>query len=279
MRLTVSHDTTYRFDPPMRGVVQSLRLTPSVCENQQVVSWAVTAEGAERGAGFRDGAGDWVETITHIGPVDMLTVSVSGEVETIDTGGVLKGHRERMPPPAYLETTRATAPDRALETLARDAVAGIDAGDVLARAHALCDAIEAAIRYTPGETEHGTTAAEALTLGHGVCQDHAHAMIACASVLDIPARYVTGYLFASEEAGGHEASHAWAELFVADLGWVGFDASNGVCPDARYIRIGSGADAQEAAPIRGVAQGAGTEALEARVQVDRVAQSQSQSQA
>ncbi len=109
-------------------------------------------------------------------------------------------------------------------------------------------------------------------MAHGVCQDHSHALIAAALSLGIPARYVTGYLFASDEEGGHEASHAWAEVFVTGLGWVGFDASNGVCPDDRYIRLGSGGDALEASPIRGVSRGAGSERLDVEVTVNQVQQ-------
>ena len=276
MRLRVRHETAYHFDPPMRGVVQSHRLTPSLFEGQQVIDWAVNVEGAARGSGFRDGAGDWIETVSLLGPVDSMTVLVSGEVETFDLAGVLRGHREAIPPMAYLRPTRATRADRALAELAADTVASLDAVGTLAKAHALAAAVAEAIAYTPGETEHGTTAAEALALGHGVCQDHAHALIACALSLDIPARYVTGYLFASEEAGLHEASHVWAELHVQGLGWVGFDPSNRRCADERYIRIGSGADAVEAAPIRGVAQGAGQERLDVKVTVDQATQSQSQ---
>ena len=266
MRLKVDHTSTYRFDPPMRGVVQSLRLKPSQCENQAVVNWNISVEGATVGAGFRDGAGDWVDTAMLLGPVDAVTVHVTGEVETVDKGGVLTGHRERINPEAYLRPTRATQPDRALIELAASASDGAP----LDRAHALCRAVQSAIAYTPGQTEHGTTAAEALALGHGVCQDHAHALIAVALISEMPARYVTGYLFASEEDGAHEASHAWAELHVPDLGWVGFDASNGACPDDRYIRIGSGGDATEASPIRGVARGGGEEDLSIKVAVDRV---------
>lgn len=278
MRLKVSHRTVYNFDAPMRAVVQSHRLTPSQFEGQQVIDWAVDVEGAERGASFRDGAGDWIETVSMLGPVEQMIVEVTGEVETVDLAGVLRGHRETTPPMAYLRPTRATRPDRALADLAAEAVADIAEDAVLERAHALMNAVADAIAYTPGETEHGTTAAEALALGRGVCQDHAHALIAAALTLDIPARYVVGYLFASEEDGAHEASHAWAELHVPDLGWVGFDPSNRSCPDERYIRLGSGADATDAAPIRGIAQGAGDEHLEAKVSVDRVAQGQSQSQ-
>ncbi len=275
MRLRVDHESIYRFDPPMRGVVQSLRLTPTLCENQQVTDWAVSVEGATMGAGFRDGAGDWIETAMLLGPVEEVTVRVEGEIETFDRGGILKGNREKIRPEAYLRPTRVTKPDRALRELAEKAVKGIDAAAILDRAHALSHAVEKAIAYTPGQTAESTTAAEALALGHGVCQDHAHALIAAALCVGIPARYVTGYLFSTEEDGAQEASHAWAELAIPDLGWVGFDPSNGTCPDECYIRLGSGGDATEAAPIRGVANGAGEENLDVKVVVK---QSQSQHQ-
>jgi len=272
MRLSVHHETVYHFAPPVRAVMQSHRLTPSLCEGQQVIEWNVTVDGASRGAAFRDGAGDWIETISLLGPVERMAIVVDGVVETVDLSGVLRGHREAVPPMAYLRATRATRADKAVTELAADAVAGLSPGETLQKAHALSDAVADAIGYTPGETAHGTTAVEALALGHGVCQDHAHALIACALTLDIPARYVTGYLFASEDEGAHEASHAWAELHVSGLGWVGFDPSNRSCPDDRYIRLGSGADAADASPIRGVAQGAGEERLDVDVQVNQAAQ-------
>jgi transglutaminase-like putative cysteine protease len=71
----------------------------------------------------------------------------------------------------------------------------------------------------------------------------------------------------------HEASHAWAEVHVEGLGWVGFDAANRCCPDERYIRLGSGRDAGEAAPIRGIAGGLVDEEMDVEVVV---AQSQQQ---
>ena len=110
-----------------------------------------------------------------------------------------------------------------------------------------------------------TTAAEALALGKGVCQDMTHALIALAHAAAMPARYVTGYLLTDDEEG--EAAHAWAELHVDGLGWIGFDPANRCCPDDRYIRLGSGRDAREAAPIRGVSRGGAGEAMDVTVVV------------
>jgi transglutaminase-like putative cysteine protease len=227
-------------------------------------------------------------------------------VDTFDTSGVLRGQREAVPPMAYLRTTRATRPDLALAELA--ASVQEDAAP-LDRAHALAAAVADAIAYEPGRTGEATTAAEALAAGAGVCQDHAHALIAAALIAGLPARYVTGYLLADDglqqtqvqdqsgqeqsAKGGRqrqvrapadqpaeeretlrsgEASHAWAEIWVSRLGWVGFDAANRCCPDDRYIRLGSGFDAAQAAPIRGVAQGTGEETLDVSVAVQQVQQ-------
>ena len=256
MILNVRHVTRYIFDEPVRGIVQSQKLWPASCASQRVLSWAVTSEGCMRGAGFTDSAGDRVELASWRGPVSEIEIEVTGQVETIDLFGVLRDHREKVPPSAYLRATRSVAPDKGLRALSDEALGGMDSASDLDRAHALCRAVSAAIAYRPGETEAHTTAAEALAGGAGVCQDHAHALIAVAHVAGIPARYVTGYLQSDGAGASHEASHAWAELHVPTLGWVGFDPANACCPDERYIRLGSGGDAQEAAPIRGMVQGA-----------------------
>jgi transglutaminase-like putative cysteine protease len=295
MRLAVHHLTRYRFAGPMRGVAQSHRLMPASFDGQRVIDWEVAADGAVFGSYFADAAGDILRTMTVLGPVEDFTVEVSGTVDTADTSGVLRGHRETVPPMAYLRTTRATRPDVALGEL----VASVDTdGTPLDTAHAVAAAVADAIRYEPGRTGEATTAAEALAEGAGVCQDHAHALVAASIIAGLPARYVAGYLLSAEPAatmpqsqtaegqvqtmGGApddrealrsgEASHAWAEIWVSNLGWVGFDAANRCCPDDRYIRLGSGFDAAGAAPIRGVAQGVAEETLDVTVAVQQVQQ-------
>jgi transglutaminase-like putative cysteine protease len=269
MILSVEHVTTYRYDLPVRGVVQSHRLQPSVHDGQKVRSWEVTVTDGQRGGSFRDGAGDWVQAWTVVGPVSEITVTVRGTVETVDLAGVLRGHREGVPPEAYLRDTAATRADAALLTLAKAA----DAADgALDAAHRLSAAVTRAIAYRPGTTEPGTTAAEALARGEGVCQDHAQAMIAVARASGLPARYVAGYLLTAGDDATQEASHAWAEVFVPGLGWIGFDPANECCPDDRYIRLGSGLDARDAAPIRGSARGTGAERLGVVVAVQSVQQ-------
>jgi len=267
MILNVEHITTYRYDRPVRGVVQSHRLQPSLYDGQRVQSWDVTVTDGQRGGGFRDGAGDWVQAWSVLGPVSEIAVTVRGTVETFDTAGMLRGLRDTVPPEAYLRETVATRLDAGLTELS---LAAQGASGPLDAAHRLSAAVTAAITYRPGVTEAHTIAAEALAKGEGVCQDHAQAMIAIARANSLPARYVSGYLHT--EDADHEAAHAWAEVFVAGLGWIGFDPANECCPDDRYIRLGSGLDAQDAAPIRGTARGPGAESLKVAVAVQSVQQ-------
>lgn len=269
MLLSVDHVTLYRYDRPVRGVVQSHRLTPSAFDGQKLRDWSVVVTDGTPGGAFRDGAGDRVQGWSVTGPVSQIEVRVKGTVETFDLAGVLRGHREIVPPETYLCDTLPTQVDAALGKLSK-AAEGADGA--LAAAHLLSAAVSDAIAYRPGATHAHTTAAEALALGEGVCQDHAHAIVACARHIGLPARYVSGYLFSDADGNSHEAAHAWAEIHVAGLGWVGFDPANRCCPDDRYIRLGSGLDAQDAAPIRGIARGMAMESLDVMVAIQSVQQ-------
>ena len=125
-----------------------------------------------------------------------------------------------------------------------------------------------AVNYEVGRTEADTTAENALRAGHGVCQDHAHIFIGIARHLGIPARYVSGYLVLDGRVE-QEAGHGWAEAHVEGLGWVGFDISNAISPDDRYVRLASGRDYRDAAPITGISFGTGETTLAVDLAVEQ----------
>ncbi len=176
-------------------------------------------------------------------------------------------------PACSLRATALTGPSDAIRELA----AGIDEQDVLARCHALSAAVHAAVDYRPGVSDAATTAAAALALGAGVCQDQAHVFIAAARVAEIPARYVIGYLHDPDRDRPAEETHAWAEAFVPGLGWTGFDITNQLCPTDLYVRLCCGLDAADAAPVRGTILGGTEEQMEVEIAV-RAGASQSQQQ-
>ncbi|MFN3869487.1 MAG: transglutaminase domain-containing protein [Hyphomicrobiaceae bacterium] len=258
MLIRVHHRTRYVYDTETRYSVQTLRLTPQSFDGQRVLEWKIDAPGMEKAGSFRDCYGNMVHQITVTRPHTDVVVDVTGFVETFDRAGVVRGLVEVAPVSVYL---RRTPPTEASDAIRKLATVG-EGLDYVARLHALMHATRDAIDYVPGATNAHTSAAEALDDGKGVCQDHAHVMIAALRSLDRPARYVTGYLVGEAEAG-----HAWVEAFVDGLGWVGFDPANRVCPTDTYVRLAAGLDAATATPVRGARRGGGKEALEVAVDV------------
>jgi transglutaminase-like putative cysteine protease len=264
MRLQVSHQTLYAYDASVASAAQTLRLTPRSYDGLNVLHWKVWCDTKRDLPSFTDGFGNIAHTHTVNRLHERTTVFVEGEVETSTCHGVVRGTHEPLPPLFFLRRTRLTMPDPAIEALARGVASG---GSVLKQLHGLLNAVRDKVEYRPGTTDPATTAAAALAKGAGVCQDHTHIFIAAARLLDIPARYVGGYLWTGFQSLEYEASHAWAEAFVHDLGWVGFDPSNRICPTDAYIRTSVGLDYWSAAPVRGVRRGGAAESLAVSVKV------------
>jgi len=264
MRLTVRHRTTYRYERPVAYAIQTLRLTPQPYAGLTVLAWRVGRDGRRELPHFVDGFGNVVHCNTMSAPHREYSIVVEGEVEVVDTHGLVRGAPEPLPPVFFLRATELTAADGALAALAAQTA---PAAAPLDRLHALMLAIADRVDYRRGSTVVATTAAEALARGAGVCQDQAHVFIAAARCLEIPARYVSGYLWTGENEQEYEASHAWAEAFLPDLGWIGFDPSNRICPCGNHIRTGVGLDYWAAAPVRGVRRGDAPESLTVEVQV------------
>lgn len=259
MRIRITHATSYTYATPVRSILQLLRVTPRPHAGQQVVNWRLNADADVRLRWTEDCFGNIVHCLSTERPVDRLRLTVTGEVATTDSAGVIGGAVERLPRAAYLRHTPRTRADAAIAELARDADPGAAVGE-LARLHALMGAVARAVSFDVGATDVGTSAADALKLGRGVCQDLAHVFIAAARTLGIPARYVSGHLLRADGAG-QVASHAWAEADVPGLGWVGFDPTNGVCPTESYVRVAIGLDYLDAAPVRGARDGGGMETM------------------
>ncbi len=274
MRLTVRHATTYAYDPPADRCALRLRLYPPGFDSQKVTRWAVSVNGQPVAALLTTATGDREAIWTCSAPGAEVAIVAEGEVETADAAGVVRGLKDQVRPQVYLRPTPLTEADKAIEALA----AAVTGAKPLERMHALFNAVAEAIAYKPASTTTATTAAQALKAGQGVCQDHAHVFISAARVLRVPARYVVGYLL-TQDASLTE-THAWAEAFVPEIGWVGFDPSNRLCPTDRYVRLGCGLDAADAAPIRGNVSGNHQERLSASVDIsEATVQSQAQNQA
>jgi transglutaminase-like putative cysteine protease len=275
MRLRIAHTTTYSYDTPPSGVTQLLRLTPRDHEGQHVISWRVDLSENCLLHQHEDAFGNIIHSFTADGPFNQLTVEVAGEVDTQNTNGLVNNAIERFPPQFFLRETPLTQTDSAIVNFAKT-VQTSTSGDTLMLLHALLTALNREIIFDTDPTHPATTAAEAFSLRRGVCQDLTHIFVAAARSLDVPARYIGGHFHRADGVTAQEAGHAWAEAYVENLGWVGFDPTNGICTTDAHVRVAVGLDYLGAAPVRGTRFGGGGENLTVAVHVEQ-AQRQSQS--
>ncbi|OWU83337.1 transglutaminase [Oceanicola sp. 22II-s10i] len=266
MRLRISHKTVYTYDRPVHYALQQVRLTPRDAVGQKVLSWNSTITGGSKQCTFDDEFRNHVDLVL-MEDAERLEIVSEGEVEVEDRAGVIGMGKSFAPLWLFLHKTPATTPGAQIRKLAKSVEKDL-AENQLSAMHALSAAVAEAVAYEKGTTGASTTAEEAVTAGTGVCQDHAHVMISAARHLNRPARYVSGYLM-MDGVDTQEASHAWCEVWVDGLGWVGFDVSNAMCPDDRYVRVAIGRDYADAAPVHGIWQGEAKEELCVSLQVQQ----------
>ncbi|HEY0441910.1 MAG TPA: transglutaminase family protein [Xanthobacteraceae bacterium] len=268
MRIRISHETVYSYDPPATGVIQILRLTPRNHDGQYVVHWRLDVSHDYRLDQHEDAFGNITHSFSAAGPLEALKVRVEGELETQDTAGIVHGAVERFPPSLYLRDSRLARADPAIALFAAEAREETG-DDKLALLHELMRRLHGALVFDTDPTHAATSAPEAFGLGRGVCQDFSHIFIAACRTLGVPARYVSGHLRRSDGEEAQSAGHAWVEAHVPDLGWVAFDPTNGVSATDAYVRVAVGLDYLDAAPVRGTRFGGGSETLQVKVNVDQ----------
>lgn len=253
MRLNIEHHTQYVYSEEVFYTIQHLRMTPQNGENQQVKHWDIKVNGQLHDS--IDAFGNIMHTMVVDQPHKALNISVTGEVQTGNTNFM---QRELLPTAIYLRDTTLTLANAEMAAFAQMYV-GRPLVDMM---HALRDKMD----YISGATQVDTTAAEAFTLGQGVCQDHAHAFVGCCRSIGLPARYVSGYLFTDD--GSLMQTHAWVEVWQ-DNAWQGLDVSNGILVDETHVRLASGLDYRSASPVTGTRVGGGVEGMATSVIVNQ----------
>ena len=271
MRLAIRHTTRYTFTAPVAHALQRLRLTPKTTQGQSIVDWAMEYENARPELEYEDQHHNAVTLIAVDPGARHVTVTCRGTVQTQDHAGVIGRHAGHLPLWSFTSQTALTRPGGRLRQLVR--TLDVTDRDRLDFLHALSARIREDVAYGKGATGVSTTAEQAVEAGCGVCQDHAHIFIGAARSVGVPARYVSGYLMMNDRID-QEATHAWAEAHVDGLGWVGFDVSNRISPDPRYVRVATGRDYRDAAPITGITFGSMTEDLHVEVAVEQQRQEQ-----
>ncbi len=260
MQLSIRHETFYSYTAPQAYSIQQLHLTPRAEAQQRVLSWRISTPGDC--AAYTDAYGNLSHMLTLNEAHAQVRIIVEGVVATELLPGGRLGNDESLSPLIFTVSTRlteATPPllDMAGSTLPK-AGARVGTADLMR----LAAQVQGAVAYQSGATDVFTTAGDALLMGAGVCQDHAHVFLSCCHAHGIPARYVSGYI--DPEFTGHAASHAWVDAWVDDAdfsGWISIDVTHNRLMTASYCRLAIGRDYESAAPVRGMRRGGGQEAM------------------
>lgn len=262
MRLAIRHETLYRYTSSLAYTIQQLRLTPRIESHQQTLSWHIETSGQRHA--FTDAFGNLCHMLTITGNHDAVRIVVAGEVDVtpLFLGRIVENGT--LSPLVFTVTTRLTEPTDPIRAFAAQNLRGNGSTDLLQLAQAIC----AAVAYQSGATAVTTTANDALQLGQGVCQDHAHLFIACCHTRNIPARYVSGYI--DSGSTGRAESHAWVDVWVEEndfTGWVSVDVTHAGFASDAHCRLAVARDYDSAAPVSGVRRGGGEESLDVSVNV------------
>ncbi len=277
-RLSIRHETVFQYESQVSSSYNELRMTPKAGVGQTVLDSRLTVDPVAWVREYTDYFGSTVHVVEITAPHTVLTITNSALVEASP---------DRPGPSAVIDWADLSEPDlrrNFLEYLTLTKYTSVDGrlsgvAEGFRRELAPAEAVQAAsdwireeLAYEPGVTEVHTTGLEALKAGMGVCQDFAHVGLALLRELGIPARYVSGYLHPQAEPAIGEAvigeSHAWVQAWLGD--WVDLDPTNGRPVGAQHVRVGTGRDYFDVAPVRGVVDGGGRAVAFSRVALTRV---------
>ncbi len=282
-RFDVRHRTVYRYAQPVERSMHLLRLTPAHDRLQAVRRHQVTVsvDGAFRD--FEDVFGNQVRRLMLEVPFSELVVEAASEVELFDTDPLsyrplharttfplvfMPWHEQVLRP--YLLPSEL--PESELTELADYAMGFVERNDadLLDTLVDMNQTIYQEYKYAPSSTTLNTSAFDVYANRRGVCQDFTNLFICLARLLGIPARYVCGYIHAGQlfDTRQAQASHAWTQVYLPEVGWKGFDPTNGILTQTEHIRVAVGRNYRDATPTSGVIYvGGGGETLEVDVRV------------
>jgi len=265
MKIRIKHETHYTFTEQVPRLIQSVKLYPSKCKNQEIDSWSIKTNKGSIQESHQDALGHKIYNIFNNNLLGSQKITSTGIVETKNLSGLVKGLPEKVNPDCFLRQTSLTKPCRKIIKLSKNVKR--QKNDLVEFCHKINEICYKSIKYVAGSTSSKTSAQKSIEQGEGVCQDFAHILISLAREHSFPARYINGFLIEDLNSIEH-TTHAWAEIYISDLGWVAFDPSHNKCIDDKYVRISCGLDFLDASTIKGVKTNySGSENLKVKVSI------------
>lgn len=279
LRYQVRHRTLFEYAAPVSGSVNTVHLEPRPFPFQRTLSCLIKVLPATR---LRRSADllhniihhfevaqphDRLEIESHL-RIQNLPLEISGASAHATAADYSDDQRDLIHP--YLLPSSYIPTSHLIYQQALELTGGI--ASLHDRALAVMRWVHASFLYQPHATQVSTRLLEAWELRRGVCQDFSHVMIGLCRSVGIPCRYASGYLYNGplDRLLGAQASHAWAEVYLPFVGWVGYDPTNDTMADERYIKVAIGRDYHDVAPIRGRYRGTGDSCMSVEVEVTRL---------
>jgi transglutaminase-like putative cysteine protease len=272
VRLSIDHQTGFRYASPVKSSYNEARMTPAATEHQTIWSSRVSIEPAAWSFSYTDYWGTRVTTFELHEPHERLTVHAQAVVDTRgddlawDTERRVARHDLGWPAlrdrgvidqmAEYLTTCWRTAAPAELAARAAEVadqpprLAGLD----------VCALVRSHLTYEQGSTQVTSSAADVWELGRGVCQDFSQVALGALRSIGLPARYVSGYLHPGPREPNTTVtgeSHSWVEWWCGT--WVAYDPTLGRRLTDSYVRVGHGRDYGDVAPLRGTYSGGSSE--------------------
>ena len=280
MNFQIRYLSEYRYSRPVFDNLNALRVKPAATATQRCEDFALIAEPATRLRSHTDYFGTEVIEFGVVEPHERLRIDVQSRVHTDAPAeppdgdwATVETTRYTNVGAEYLLQTELVPPNGALAELKEAMRKDTPLQTVLLLSELIPDRFE----YRPGATYVGSTTIDLLEGGAGVCQDFVHLALMLLRLRGIAARYVSGYLFATDENGSQDSievhTHAWVEALMPSAkqpAWVGFDPTNRGLAGERHVKIGHGRYYADVPPIKGVYRGPAESELEARVEMHRM---------
>jgi len=276
-RFNIHHVTKYTYEGPVRDSANQIVLFPVKDEYQEVLKHELTITGEPVVDVYKDYYGNEIGSFTHAESHTSLTIDSLLEVIT-KSRPALKDSLEKELQWTHLEGVRWQVPY--IDFLKQEQFASL--AEVL---ESVCPEkarrqtpLEAALqlrnyvfdqfKYIKGVTSVESTLEEVWKLKAGVCQDFAHILLVLLRQIQIPARYVSGYICPNRNGmRGEGATHAWIEAYIPDNGWVGLDPTNNCVADDLHVRLAVGRSFSDCSPVKGTYKGTAGQKLEVGVSV------------
>lgn len=281
MYYSIRHLTKFLYKTPVSESIMEIRMHPRSDANQRCLTFHLSVSPRCRVFSFRDHLSNHVHHFDIPSQHGQLVIVAESLVE-------MQPHAEipaSLPLGSWDELDRLlqqgdfwemllpsefSTPTPALNELADHL--GVHRGaDPLSALQRLNEQLFHYFSYKPLSTKADSPIDLALSTKAGVCQDFSHVMIALVRTrLNIPCRYVSGYLHHGKEfqdRSESSATHAWIEAFLPELGWVGFDPTNNLVAGDRHIRTAIGRDYSDVPPTHGIFRGRTKSELSVAVRV------------